>query len=105
MTCSWPEGDCACWAEQQAKPEDYAGRVWMHCEEGLSATRASMARFMLFCLSENIEIGRVYAFKPGYPRGLVLASVRLRPDQFVAFETETGGKLKKPPRVHLNSSQ
>lgn len=33
--CKWPEGTCACYARKAVKP-DYAGRVWMHCEEGLS---------------------------------------------------------------------
>lgn len=74
----------------------------MHCEEGLSLTKASMARFMMFCLKNNVEIGNVYPFNPRYHGSAVLASVRLRPDQIKAFEAETGGKLRRPPRPSLN---
>ncbi|MBB95601.1 MAG: hypothetical protein CML68_13550 [Rhodobacteraceae bacterium] len=88
---------------QEEKPEDYAGRAWMHCEEGLNFSKASMSRFMMFCLGNNVEIGSVYAFNAEFPRCQVLASIRLRPDQFEAFERETGGKLRKPRRVKLNS--
>jgi len=100
--CTWPNGTCRHWEAQQAKPEDHAGRVWMHCEEGLFLTKASVARFMMFCLSNRVEIGSVDAFSPNYRGSSVLAAVRLRPDQFAAFESETGGKLRKPPRVNLN---
>lgn len=86
---------------QEDKPEDYAGRVWMHCEEGLSFSKASMARFMMFCLGNNVEIGSVSAFNAKYRGCQVSAAVRLRPDQFGAFEAETGGKLRKPPRIKL----
>ena len=82
---------------------DMQGRVWMHCESGLSMTKASMTRFIMFVLKNRVEIGNLYAFDPRYERSLVLASVRLRPDQFEAFEKETGGKLRKPVQVHLNS--
>lgn len=102
MTCTWPEGVCACHAEQEAKPADLHGRVWMHCESGLSMTKASTARFMMFCLKNNVEIGSVYAFNGNYAGSLVLAAVRLRPDQFEAFERETGGKLRKPPKIKVN---
>jgi hypothetical protein len=101
--CKWPEGTCACYAQQAVKP-DYAGRVWMHCEEGLSLSKASMSRFVMFCLTNRIEIGDIYPFAPDYPRSQVSASVRLKPEQFAAFEAETGGKLRKPPRISLNSS-
>jgi hypothetical protein len=104
MTCTWPTGNCKCWEAEQSKPDPF-GRVWMHCEEGLNMSKASLARFMMFCLSQRVEIGDVYAFSPGYARSLVVASVRLRPDQFEAFERETGGKLRKPPRIVLNSSE
>lgn len=103
--CKWPEGVCACYLAQENKPEDYAGRVWMHCEEGLSMTKASMARFMMFCLKNHVEIGDVYAFAPEHDRSSVVASVRLRPGQFKAFERETGGKLRKPPKVKLNGGE
>lgn len=102
MTCEWPQGVCACWEQQQAVQKDHDGRVWMHCEEGLTLTNASMARFMMFCLTENIEIGEVYPFNRKYPRSLVLATVRLREDQFEAFEAKTGGKLRKPPVIQLS---
>jgi hypothetical protein len=101
--CKWPEGTCACYAQQAVKP-DYAGRVWMHCEEGLSLSKASMSRFVMFCLTNHIEIGVIYPFAPDHPQSQVSASVCLKPDQFDAFEAETGGKLRKPPTVSLNSS-
>lgn len=101
MTCSWPEGTCQCYLQKQAKPDPF-GRVWMHCEEGLSFTKASMARFMMFCLANNVEIGSVDAFNANYRGCQVLAAVRLKPEQFSAFETETGGKLRKPPVPKLN---
>ncbi len=102
--CSWPEGACQCWVAEQCKP-DHSNRVWMHCESGLAMTKASMARFMLFCLTNNVEIGSVHAFNPQYRGGLVLATVRLRPDQFEAFEGATGGKLRQPPKINLNSEE
>lgn len=101
--CKWPEGTCACYAKEAVKP-DYAGRVWMHCEEGLSMTKASMSRFVMFCLRSNVEIGSIHAVNPNYDRCLVMAAVRLKPEQFEAFEVETGGKLRNPPRISLNSS-
>lgn len=75
----------------------------MHCESGLSMTKASMTRFIMFVLKNRVELGNLYAFDTRYERSLVLASVRLRPDQFEAFEKETGGKLRKPVQVQLNS--
>ena len=101
--CKWPVGTCACYAQEAVKP-DYAGRVWMHCEEGLSMTKASMSRFVLFCLRNRIEIGSIYALNPEYDRCQVLVSVRLKPEQFESFEIETGGKLREPPRISLNAS-
>ena len=100
--CSWPEGYCQHWAYQQSKPDPF-GRVWMHCEEGLNMGNASLARFMKFCLTHNVEIGSVSAFQPSYRLSTVLASVRIKPEQFEAFERETGGKLRKPPKITLNS--
>ena len=102
--CTWPKGYCQSWAVQQAKPDPY-GRVWMHCEQGLSMSKASLARFLSFCLTGNVEIGSVSAFQPRYSRSLVLAAVRLLACQFEAFERETGGKLREPPKVHLNWEQ
>ena len=101
--CKWPNGTCACYAREAVKP-DYAGRVWMHCEEGLSMTKASMSRFVVFCLRNGIEIGTIHPFNRSYERSQVSASVRLKPEQFAAFEAETGGKLSKPPRISLGSS-
>lgn len=103
--CDWPSGPCACYLAQEAKPEDHAGRVWMHCEEGLAFTKSSMTRFIMFCLANRVEIGHIYAFNPKFPRCSVIASIRIRRDQFDAFEAETGGKLRKPPVIKLNSSQ
>ena len=100
--CKWPEGTCACYAQEAVKP-DYAGRVWMHCEEGLSLSKASMSRFVMFCLMNGVEIGTLHTFNPAFPRSQVSASVRLKPEQFAAFEAETGGKLRKPPVISLNS--
>lgn len=99
--CAWPEGYCQHYIKEQSTPDPF-GRVWMHCEAGLSMSNASLARFMSFCLRNNIKIGEVSAFQPNYPRSLVLASVRLKPDQFEAFERETGGKLREPPKINLN---
>ena len=101
--CNWPEGTCACYAQEAEKP-DYAGRVWMHCEEGLSLTRASMARFVMFCLKNNVEIGSISPFNPRYKRSLVLATVRIHPDLIDSFTEQTGGKLRSPPRISLNTS-
>ena len=101
-TCTWPQGVCKCYASTEEKPDPY-GRVWMHCEEGLSLTKASMSRFIMFVLENHIEIGSVYAFKPNFPRSLVIASIRIRPDQITCFERDTGGKLRLPPKIKLNT--
>lgn len=103
MTCTWPNGTCACYAEQAVK-EDYAGRVWMHCDEGLSLSKASMTRFVMHCLTNNMEVGVIHPMTPHYKNSQVSASVRLRPDQFEEFERVTKGKLQKPPLVSFNSS-
>lgn len=66
-------------------------------------SNASLARFMKFCLSRRVEIGSVSAFQPSYRLSQVSAAVRLKPDQFEAFERETGGKLREPPKINLNS--
>lgn len=101
--CKWPKGTCACYAQEAVKP-DYAGRVWMHCEEGLNLSKASMSRFVMFCLTNNIEIGALHPFNYRYSRSQVSASVRIHPDLFASFEAETGGKLRTPPRISLNAS-
>ena len=102
MTCTWPSGVCKCWEAEQAKPDHY-GRVWMHCEEGLNYSKASMSRFMMFCLGNNVEIGSIHAFNANFPRCQVSAAIRLKPELFAAFENETGGKLRPPPRINLNN--
>ena len=66
-------------------------------------TKASMSRFVMFCLRNRIEIGTIHPFNPNYDRCQVSASVRLKPEQFADFEKEVGGKLRKPPRISLNS--
>ena len=100
--CKWPEGTCACYAQEAVKP-DYAGRVWMHCEEGLNLSKASMTRFVMFCLTNNVEIRTIHPFNYHFPRSQVSASVRIHPDLFSTFEAETGGKLREPPRISLNA--
>ena len=92
----------ACTCPESGSEKDWKGRVWRHCEEGLSLTNASMARFMMFCLRNDVEIGDVHAFNANYRGSQVLASVRLREDQIAAFEAETKGKLRRPPRIVLN---
>ena len=66
-------------------------------------SNASLARFMTFCLKNRVEIGEVWSLNPKYPRALVIATVRIKPNLFEAFERETGGRLKEPPKVTLNS--
>ena len=99
--CTWPIGTCQHWVYQHSKPDPF-GRVWMHCEEGLNMGNASLARFLKFCLKNRVEIGSVTAFNPEYRLSQVSASVCIKPEQFDAFEAETGGKLRKPPKIKLN---
>lgn len=100
--CAWPSGVCQCWAAEQEKPDPY-GRVWMHCESGLTFTKASVARFVMFCLTENIEIGAIRPFNAKFPGCLLMATVRIKSDQVCAFEAATGGKLRLPPKININS--
>ena len=103
--CTWSNGGvCRCWEAEQEKPDPF-GRVWMHSEEGLSFTKASMSRFVMFCVGNNVEIGDIMAGggQPPPPRAWVVVAVRIHPDLIPAFERETGGKLRKPPRIVLNS--
>jgi hypothetical protein len=76
----------------------------MHCEEGLSMTKASMTRFVMHCLNNNIEIGQIWPFDYRHKGCQVSVTVRLLPEQFEEFELETKGKLREPPRISLNSS-
>lgn len=103
MACEWPNGTCACYAKEAEKP-DPAGRVWMHCEQGLTLSKASMERFVMHCLLSNIEIGQIHPFNYRYRNSQVSASVRIKPEQIEAFETIVKAKLRKPPRISLNSS-
>lgn len=99
--CNWPSGSCKCWEAEQSKPDPH-GRVWMHCEQGISFTKASISRLVMFCLSNNIEIGEIHPFNPKFPGCQVSVVVRIHPSQFEAFETETKGKLREPPAIKLN---
>lgn len=101
--CQWPNGTCACYMQEQSEPDPY-GRVWMHCDCGLSFTKSSMTRFIMFCVGNNVEIGDIMVFggNPPPPKAAVVASVRIHPDKIGAFERETGGTLKRPPKVCLN---
>ena len=67
-------------------------------------SKASMTRFVMHCLTNNIEIGQIHPFNYHYRNCQVSASVRLKPEQFEDFERETKGRLRKPPRISLNSS-
>lgn len=100
VECYKETDECTC--PEPGSEADHYGRVWRHCEQGLTMTKASMARFMMFCLSNNVQIGDVYAFNANYKGSQVLASIRLKPEQIEAFEAETGGKLRRPPRLVLN---
>lgn len=88
---------------KKANEPDPHGRIWMHCEEGLNYSAASLSRFMLFILANNIELGSVYAFAGGkYPREQVCAAVLIHPDKITMFEVEVRAKLRKPPTLVLN---
>lgn len=104
MTCNWPDSACACMMAEQGKPDPY-GRIWMHCESGLTCTKASASRFVMFCLSNNVEIGSIHAFNPKFPGSLLLATVRIKQEQIPDFEATTGGKLRLPPKIKLNGGE
>jgi hypothetical protein len=56
-----------------------------------------MARFMVYCLKNNVEIGDIYAFAaPGHRNSTVVVTVRLLPEQALDFEVLTGGTLREP---------
>ena len=101
--CRWPAGHCQCAAQVQSRPDPF-GRVAMHCETGLALNKASMSRFMLFCLSNNVEVYQISAFNPRYRNSLVTAALKIRPDQVAEFEFATGGKLRLPPKIKVNKS-
>lgn len=100
MSCNWPEEACACYMREQEKG-DIMGRKWMHCEEGLSYTKSSMTRFIMYCLGNDVEIGDIWVFNKNYKGSAVIVSVKLRPDQFDDFEKETKGKLREPVTVKV----
>lgn len=103
MTCKWPQGTCASYMKHHME-EDPFGRIWMHCDSGLTYTKASLSRFMIFCLGNNVEFGRIAAFAPEYRGCQVSAVIRIHPSLVSAFEEQTGGKLKWPPKLKLNST-
>lgn len=101
MTCRWPEGTCASY-EKHHMAEDPWGRVWMHCEEGLSYTKASMSRFMMFCLANKVEFGSIQAFAPEYSGCQVTAAIRIHPSLVADFEREVKAKLRHPSKIKLS---
>jgi hypothetical protein len=89
----------------QVKPDmtpDVYGRIPMVCESGLAMTKASMTRFVMFCLENNVDILQLHPFNRNHKGCHVSASVRIKPDQIEAFERETGGKLRPPATINLN---
>lgn len=100
VTCYKPVNQCDC--PHPDTQTDVYGRVWRVCDSGLALTKASMSRFVMFCLTNNIKIGDLHPFNYRYHGSQVSASVRLRLDQIEDFERETGGKLTYPPRIVLN---
>jgi hypothetical protein len=101
MTCNWPDSVCKCWEQEQTKPDVY-GRVYMHCEEGLSFTKASMTRLVMFCLGNNVEITSLHPFNRHYKGCQVSVVVRIDPMLIESFEKETLGKLREPSKINLN---
>lgn len=81
---------------------DYKGRIPMVCESGLSLTKASMTRFIMHVLMNDIKLHDLHPMNRHYHGSHVGASVRIRPDQIAAFEAETGGKLREPATICLN---
>lgn len=102
-TCKWPEGTCACYQKQATEPDPF-GRVWMHCESGLRFNKASVSRFVMFCMENDIEIGSIHPFDRHYPSSVVMASVLIKPDLIAPLEAAARCKLRPPPRIKLNSS-
>ena len=81
---------------------DVYGRIPMICESGLSMTKASMMRFVMYCLQENVEILSLHPFNRNYKGCHVSAAVRIHPDQIDDFQIATGGTLSKPHTINLN---
>ena len=99
--CNWPDGTCACYAQEQEKP-DVFGRVWMHCDSGLNMSKKSTLSLIQFILKNRLEVGSFYALRPSFSRSQVCVSVKIHPDLIPDFERETGGNLSKPPKLKLN---
>jgi hypothetical protein len=88
---------------QNMRAPDVYGRVWRACESGLALNKACMSRFIMFVLENRIEVTALSAFDPKFRNSLVECMVRIKPEQFEAFERETGGKLRELPKLNLNS--
>jgi len=99
--CNWPNGTCACYTQEQEKP-DVFGRVWMHCDSGLSMSKKSTLSLIQFILKNRLEVGSFYALEPSFSRSQVCVSVKIHPDLIPDFERETGGKLSRPPTIKLS---
>jgi hypothetical protein len=81
---------------------DVYGRVPKVCESGLAMTKASMTRFVMFCLENGVDILQIHPFNRRFKGCHVSAAVRIRPDMVSAFEASTGGKLRDPATINLN---
>lgn len=74
----------------------------MHCEEGLNFSKASMTRFIMFCLENNVEITSLHPFNRNYKGCQVSAVIRIHPTLIEPFEKETLGRLRNPIEIKLN---
>jgi hypothetical protein len=81
---------------------DMYGRVPKICESGLAMTKASMSRFVMFCLKNGVDIKQIHPSNRNYHGCHVSAVVRIHPDLVRLFEAETGGKLRDPATLNLN---
>ena len=81
---------------------DMYGRVIKISESGLSYTKASMSRFIMFCLANDVQINDIWVFNKNFKGSLVCVSLRIHPYLISAFEEETKGILRDPPTLTLN---
>ena len=81
---------------------DVYGRVPKVCESGLAMTKASMTRFVMFCLENGVEILSIHPFNRRFKGCHVSAAVRIKPEMVAEFEAATGGKLRDPATLNLN---
>ena len=104
MACNWPEGACACYLKKQEEQEtgDIFGKVWYHCEKGITLTKSSLGRFFYYCGKNQIDIGDVWFCSPKYDRSQVCVSIKMKPEQKEPMETELKIKLHDPPVLSLN---